>query len=186
MIDVTCSCGKAFSVPDSYAGKRGKCGRCQGWLAIPELPSPELQDHGVVSAEQVDLEPVVAIVEGTVKPPGPRGPAMPGAFPSRAKDQWERDAWREPWYYGLLAFSGYTSIWLGPGASILLIVYAFTESELVPAARINLLCFSVGLALSLLAFGSALLVGLDAARHVRATRIFTGSIMRGCGFNIPL
>ena len=35
-IDVSCSCGKSFSVPDHFAGKSGKCKACGARLVIPE------------------------------------------------------------------------------------------------------------------------------------------------------
>ncbi len=36
-IRVTCSCGHALAVPDSYAGKSGKCPKCAQTIKIPSL-----------------------------------------------------------------------------------------------------------------------------------------------------
>ena len=34
-IDVSCSCGKTFSVPDHFAGRRGRCKGCGSPVAVP-------------------------------------------------------------------------------------------------------------------------------------------------------
>lgn len=39
MIGISCSCGWSAQVPDSYAGKRGKCPKCKEKIPVPSLMS---------------------------------------------------------------------------------------------------------------------------------------------------
>src|SRR5262249_18324511 len=41
-IAVTCQCGKALNVPESFAGKQGKCPACGTVLNIPAVSSPAI------------------------------------------------------------------------------------------------------------------------------------------------
>jgi len=50
-ISVTCACGKTMSVPDQFAGKKGKCNTCG---AIMEIPHPVAS----VSAAGLKMQPV--------------------------------------------------------------------------------------------------------------------------------
>ena len=43
-IDIQCpTCSKKMSVPDSFAGKRGKCPKCSTKVDIPAAPNPDLE-----------------------------------------------------------------------------------------------------------------------------------------------
>ena len=43
-IDIQCpTCSKKMSVPDSFAGKRGKCPKCSTKVDIPAAPKPDLE-----------------------------------------------------------------------------------------------------------------------------------------------
>lgn len=56
MIKFSCSnCGQKFSVPDSKAGKKGKCPKCKNVVIIPELqsPSPAPKEGG---SEEKDID----------------------------------------------------------------------------------------------------------------------------------
>ncbi|MBN2019876.1 MAG: hypothetical protein JW749_06595 [Sedimentisphaerales bacterium] len=37
------ACGQRIRVPKSYAGKKGKCPKCQSVLVVPQIPSPALE-----------------------------------------------------------------------------------------------------------------------------------------------
>lgn len=53
-ISVTCSCGKALNVPDSFAGKKGKCPHCKTVLDIPaqgEAPGAKTETKEVEQVE---------------------------------------------------------------------------------------------------------------------------------------
>ncbi len=43
-IDVTCTCGKSFGVPDHFAGKSGRCKACGARLIVPPAPDNRLAE----------------------------------------------------------------------------------------------------------------------------------------------
>ncbi|MGD0541417.1 MAG: hypothetical protein ABSB33_07860 [Tepidisphaeraceae bacterium] len=75
-IEVSCECGKRFTVGDQYAGKRGRCKACGRTVTVPataESPAypHELADDPIPEAK-VAVQPEAA---------NTRGPALP-AYPS--------------------------------------------------------------------------------------------------------
>jgi DNA-directed RNA polymerase subunit RPC12/RpoP len=86
-IEVICSCGKAFSVPDHFAGKAGKCKACGARMIIPES-SPfgdafRFLDDDPPSAP---LAPAPLPPRRQPDPPAPI-PARPTAPPAAEDDQ---------------------------------------------------------------------------------------------------
>jgi hypothetical protein len=91
-IPVRCTCGYSADVPDSFAGKRGKCKRCGEFIRIPAL-RPESRDIVVDTEEPAaygaasrtpDLPAVVAVPAPASYPsPAPRAPAP---VPTRPND----------------------------------------------------------------------------------------------------
>ncbi|QDU58229.1 hypothetical protein [Aeoliella mucimassa] len=59
-LNVKCPCGKQYSVPESAAGKKGKCNSCGLTFVIP---SPELSASNVAPAVSGQSEPVTASAE---------------------------------------------------------------------------------------------------------------------------
>jgi len=75
-IEVSCECGKRFSVGDQYAGKRGRCKACGGVVTVPAVGEPPAYTHELAD-DPVPEAKVAALTE----PANARGPALP-AYPS--------------------------------------------------------------------------------------------------------
>lgn len=61
-ISVTCHCGKSLNVPETLAGKKGKCPRCQSIIAIPStIPEVEEETYslGAVFEPQEKSSPLI-------------------------------------------------------------------------------------------------------------------------------
>ncbi len=93
MIDVTCQCGAHYRVPEKLAGKRLKCKKCAGPIAIP-VPDPPEDDDAYVVDVLVD-EPVIrsdAVIAGPAVVAAPAGassrsaPFEPSHLPAYLKD----------------------------------------------------------------------------------------------------
>ena len=66
-IAVTCGgCGKRLKVPDSAAGKRGKCPQCGATVPIPEA---EIEPLPLKAAEPVAVQRVAAAPVAVMAPP---------------------------------------------------------------------------------------------------------------------
>jgi hypothetical protein len=71
-IEVSCECGKRFSVGDQYAGKRGRCKACGRMVTVPAAAEPPAYAH-----ELADDPVPEAKVTAAAEPPSTRGPALP-------------------------------------------------------------------------------------------------------------
>ncbi|MGD0461995.1 MAG: hypothetical protein ABSB74_05870 [Tepidisphaeraceae bacterium] len=74
-IEVSCECGKRFSVGDQYAGKRGRCKACGRVVTVPAAEPPEYTHE---LADDPIPEAKVAVPTESMNA---RGPALP-AYPS--------------------------------------------------------------------------------------------------------
>ncbi len=77
-IEVSCECGKRFTVGDQFAGKRGRCKACGRTVTVPSPESPGFE-HELF----VDPIPEAKVVIQT-ETPIDRGPAVP-LYPSFSK-----------------------------------------------------------------------------------------------------
>lgn len=60
-IDIQCpACSKKLSVPDSFAGKRGKCPSCSTKIDIPAAPKPALETVPTVSEAKAQPPAIAA------------------------------------------------------------------------------------------------------------------------------
>jgi hypothetical protein len=75
-IEVSCECGKRFSVGDQYAGKRGRCKACGAFVTVPAATEPPAYTHDLAD-EAIPVANVAAPAEEA----NTRGPALP-AYPS--------------------------------------------------------------------------------------------------------
>jgi hypothetical protein len=87
-IIVSCSCGTAFRVPESAAGKRVKCSKCGGIMVVPpSQPKAEPADAEPPSPKPgLGSEPRSAS-SGAVKKP-PLTPSPGSGEPGRAQPDW--------------------------------------------------------------------------------------------------
>ena len=55
MVEVQCDCGRAFKVPESRIGQRGRCPKCG---AVIEVTAPEtwVSSYGVSEAEAISRQ----------------------------------------------------------------------------------------------------------------------------------
>jgi hypothetical protein len=93
------------------------------------------------------------------------------------------EVWVEPWYYGILTGLAHLAMWGGllPAAAFLIAglnaaeglpdAYSETARAQYNAMALSSAAWAVGLGFGSLVTGCATLVGLDAARHCRATPI---------------
>ncbi len=60
-IDVTCTCGKRFSVPEEHAGKKGRCPACGKVITVPSISTDDLDriasESGLHNVLMEELEP---------------------------------------------------------------------------------------------------------------------------------
>jgi hypothetical protein len=99
-IDVQCGCGKTFQVPDTMAGKRGRCKACGAVLVVPDVADDD--DSGYVPAAAT---PLIAddsddTVAAAVIPDDP--PINISLQPRTRSRASVRASTREPWFYGFL------------------------------------------------------------------------------------
>ncbi|MDQ7780835.1 MAG: hypothetical protein RDV41_14155, partial [Planctomycetota bacterium] len=88
-ITVSCACGKVMSVPDSLAGKKGKCPGCQAVITIPVpggAPAPSTKAAPAAPAKpatgRVPVAPKPATGQVPVAP-RPLAPELLRAWPAR-------------------------------------------------------------------------------------------------------
>lgn len=96
-LEITCACGKAMKVPDSVAGRKGKCPQCGAVVSIPPLVAPpappKKKDDLVLELEEAPKveRPVEALVppkqdldgpkSGSAKRPSVKGKTLPPPGP---------------------------------------------------------------------------------------------------------
>lgn len=77
-IKLKCNCGQVLNVPDSLAGKTGKCPKCQAALRIPAASATPTAAATASSAKPTAAKPAQA------KPTAKPAPAKPAAAPVAA------------------------------------------------------------------------------------------------------
>jgi hypothetical protein len=140
-IAFACECGKSFSVPDEFAGKRTKCPKCGAALTVPAPATSELsdEDKAFAALEDAPDEPPPAARASQRPAPSydpppapPREPKIPGAVaeeppPKRKRGPKfaAREGGREGYsgitisptiIYGILMMIG-AGVWFGLGYS---------------------------------------------------------------------
>ncbi len=81
-ISVICGCGKAFSVPDNLAGRRGRCKACG--LTV-EIPGPAAADTFPTTIDHDEGWDAAARPEPAPSPPPAPIPPPPALPPSQAE-----------------------------------------------------------------------------------------------------
>lgn len=66
MVEVVCQCGTMLSLPDQYAGKRGKCPACGAVVNIPAAPPPVEDEFAPPPVQHVAAAPEPAMPQPTV------------------------------------------------------------------------------------------------------------------------
>lgn len=81
MIEVSCTCGKKIKVPDTMAGKKGKCPACGTPLEIPAAPppAPKKDDLLELEDERPKARPAEAMFPPVQDLPDAGGPKKKGA-----------------------------------------------------------------------------------------------------------
>jgi hypothetical protein len=117
MIDLACkTCGSVLQVPDSFAGKRGKCQKCKAVLEVPPTMTPTTMD--AVSTRSL--------------PTQQKNVAVARVAPAAAR----RAATAKPLAFAVLKWVG-----LGIGCIWLVAVFADSESAQREAVYAGLSCF---------------------------------------------
>ena len=197
-IEVSCRCGREISVPEKYAGRRGKCPACQSVLLIPILDEPAIPKTDA----------------GTYGDPGPysgRGSASPAFFDSQISEalsiededeevvtpiddeppsssplpidvtpsMYRGAAPPEPWFYGWL--DGFAKVvWILSKVILLSVLILATVVGVLgsvmagnPSALVSAIAFIVAVAASMLSsfvLSALVMLAVDAARNIRAAR----------------
>jgi hypothetical protein len=116
MIDLACkACGSVLQVPDSFAGKRGKCQKCKAVLEVPPAITPMKQDAALASSLPTQQKNKAV---ASVAPAAPRA------------------ATAKPLVFAVLKWVG-----LGIGGIWLVAVFADSESAPREAVYAGLSCF---------------------------------------------
>mgnify|MGYP000694561308 CR=1 FL=1 len=93
-IQVDCVCGKRFFVPDTAAGKSGKCAACGAGLIVPYPPVADEEEEAALPLPPRSTPPPPPLLP----PPVPTPPAAVVVAPSPA------EASPLPWYFGACRF----------------------------------------------------------------------------------
>lgn len=78
-IKLKCSCGQVLNVPDSLAGKTGKCPKCQAALKIPAAAPASSAAGATPAAAKPGAKPAAAAAKPTAAKPAPAKPAPAAA-----------------------------------------------------------------------------------------------------------
>ena len=100
MIKFNCkSCGRKFSVPETQAGKKGKCPRCKNIVVVPEIqatsPLTEQSDSGVPAVSSKGSTDNLTLLEGIEKDKIQDGPIGLSSVPEQAT-KYEQELEEEP------------------------------------------------------------------------------------------
>ncbi|MCE9583535.1 MAG: hypothetical protein K8T20_13700, partial [Planctomycetes bacterium] len=69
MIELSCSCGKKINVPDTLAGKKGKCPGCGSVIEVPAAPPPPPAKKDELELElDDDRKPTAKPIEALIPP----------------------------------------------------------------------------------------------------------------------
>lgn len=172
-ITVHCSCGKAISVPDSYAGRTGTCRGCGAPIMVPA--SNDAVEAFLIPED--DMMPVS-------RPPSPPSPIHVVIADDPVPISTGTLAYQipgEPWYYKFLTVYASVLFWIGLIQFITTVLVIGLTLVLLPSAndrlermRITVFLAPVFISLGVLIFfwlcSAPILLAVDAARNLRAIR----------------
>lgn len=144
-VEVFCTCGKKYEIPDGNGGKQFRCRQCRSVNTVPQDPVFAPDDGAGLDVDT--SEPL-------------------GSGYRVSTSSYDRTPMGEPWYYSLL--SGWTKfVWvLGLGLGGLVAVVGLRTPE---TALIGVIAGGV-IALMSSLFAAPTLLLVDLARNVRAIR----------------